>query len=83
MTNDDARAVIISVLGRIAPEIDPATIDPDAELGDELDLDSMDFLNLVEGVAAETHREIAERDYPQLMTLAGFTQYLSRGDTAG
>lgn len=76
MNNDEARQVILTVLGRVAPEIDPTTVDPDTELGDELDLDSMDFLNLVEGVATEVHIDIAERDYPQLTTLASFADYL-------
>jgi acyl carrier protein len=77
MTDDEARRVILDVLARIAPEIDPATIDPEVELGDELDLDSMDFLNLVEGVSAAVQRDIPEHDYPSLATLASFTAYVA------
>ena len=78
MNDDQARNVIITVLGRIAPEIDPAGIQDDTELGNDLDLDSMDFLNLVEGVAVEAACEIPERDYPQLGTVASFAAYLAR-----
>jgi acyl carrier protein len=81
MTSDEARSVIVAVLARVAPELDPASIDPNAEIGTDLDLDSMDFLNLVEGVAVEVHRDIAERDYPQLTTLASFAEYLADADT--
>lgn len=77
MNDIEASNVILSVLARIAPEIDPSDVDPSAELGEELDLDSMDFLNLVEGVSAEIGRDIAERDYPQLTTLASFRDYLT------
>ena len=77
MTPDDARTVILSTLGGIAPEIDPETIGPDDELGADLDLDSMDFLRLVEGVAEATGRDIPERDYDRIGTLAAFTGYLS------
>lgn len=76
MTPDDARAVILSTLVAVAPEIDPDTVDPDDELGADLDLDSMDFLRLVEGVAAATGRDIPERDYDRIATLAAFTEYL-------
>ena len=76
MTDDEARDLICSVLSRIAPEVDPATIDPDAELGPELDLDSMDFLNLVERVCTATGVDIPEHDYPQILTLAAFGRYL-------
>jgi hypothetical protein len=76
VTPDEARAVIIGALARVAPEIDPTTIDPRLELQLEADLDSMDFLHLIEAVSAATGRDIAERDYPALSTLEGFTEYL-------
>lgn len=76
MNDEEARRTILEVLARVAPEVDADTLDPTAELGEELDLDSMDFLALVEGVAARTGRDIPERDYPQLITLERFADYL-------
>ena len=46
-TEQELRALVISVLTDVAPEIDPDAIDPDAELVEQLDIDSMDFLNIV------------------------------------
>lgn len=77
MNRDEAAAVIADVLGGIAPEIDVVAVDPAATLVEDLDLDSIDFLNLVAGVAERTGREIPERDYPRLATLAGFAAYLA------
>lgn len=77
MDDAQARELITQVLGRIAPEIDAGDIDPDAELQVECDLDSMDFLSLVEGVASAVGRDIPERDYPQLATLNGFAAYVT------
>jgi acyl carrier protein len=77
MEMNEAREVVVGVLGRIAPEIDPATIDPQDELQVQCDLDSMDFLTLVEGVSTVVGRDIPERDYPQLMSLQSFAEYLS------
>jgi len=78
MNEAEARNVVVEVLAAIAPEIDGATIDPDAELGAEVDLDSMDFLNLVDGVSARVGHDIPEHDYPHLTTLAAFGAYLAK-----
>ena len=47
MTRDDIATILIDELGRIAPEIDARRLDPNAALREELDINSMDFLNLV------------------------------------
>jgi acyl carrier protein len=76
VTKDAAQRVIARVLSRIAPEADLATLDPSADLRENLDLDSMDFLNFVVGLHKETGVEVPERDYPALATLAGCIDYL-------
>jgi acyl carrier protein len=45
-------------------------------LRDQLDIDSMDFLNFVIGIDEATGLDIPERDYPQLATLDGCVEYL-------
>ena len=76
MTRDDITAVLIDELGRIAPETDASRLDPNAELRDELDIDSMDFLNLVTALAERLMIEIPETDYPKLATLGHAVDYL-------
>lgn len=76
MNEEEARAVLLQSLGEIAPEIDPGAVDPDVPLGEQLELDSMDFLNLIVAVAERTEIEVPERDYPQLATLNGAIAYL-------
>lgn len=77
MTRDDALALVTEVLAQIAPEIDPATLDPAADLRADLDLDSMDVLNLVIGVHERTGIDIPERDYPRLTSVGAFAEYLA------
>ena len=72
-----ARDVIAIVLHDVAPEIDLAAVDPGIDLRDGLDLDSMDFLNLIAAIHERTGRDIPERDYGLLVTLADLTAYLS------
>lgn len=77
MTADEARAALVTVLAEIAPEADLDTVEPDAGLREELDLDSLDFLNLVEGLADRTGVVIPERDYGLLVTLTDWIGYLT------
>ncbi len=77
MTPDDARALLGQLLHRIAPEVDLAEVDDDAPLQEEMDLDSMDFLNLVTALHDATGIEVPERDYPSLSTVGGFVAYVA------
>lgn len=76
MTPDDARALLAQLLHRIAPEVDLDEVGDGALLQDEVDLDSMDFLNLVTALHDATGIEVPERDYPLLSTLGGFVAYV-------
>jgi acyl carrier protein len=73
---DQARTVLADLLHRIAPEVELDTVDPDAALQDEVDLDSMDFLNLVTALHETTGIDVPERDYPSLSSVSGFVDYV-------
>ena len=76
MTRNDITAVLIDELGRIAPEIDASRLDPNAELREELDIDSMDFLNLVTALSERLKLDIPEIDYPKLAIFDHAVDYL-------
>ncbi len=77
MTRNDIAAAVAAALGRIAPETDPSRIDRNANLREEIDIDSMDFLNLVTSLAERFGIDIPERDYRRLATLAAAEDYLA------
>lgn len=77
MTNDEIQAVVLRVLGHIAPEADLTQLEPAADIRAELDIDSMDFLNFIIGLHKELGIEIPEADYHHLFTLAGAVDYLA------
>jgi acyl carrier protein len=77
MTPTEIRETVFRVLAGIAPEFEPDQIQPELSFRDQLDLDSMDFLNFVIGVHKELHLEIPESDYPKLGTLNGCVAYLA------
>lgn len=77
MTKDEIKATLLHLLGNIAPEADLARLTPEATIRDELDIDSMDFLNFAIAVHETLDVEIPEADYPQLATLNGCVEYLA------
>jgi acyl carrier protein len=81
VTDSEARELLLGALAEIAPEADGAVLDGGVELTEQLDLDSMDFLNLITALSERTGREIPERDYPQLRTLDDAVAYLVAGPT--
>jgi acyl carrier protein len=76
-TPEELRAAVLSVLVEIAPEADPAAIDPGEGLRQQLDLDSMDFLNFVIALHKRLGVEIPESDYSRLASIDGAVAYLS------
>lgn len=77
MTRDDARTLLARLLRGIAPELDLAAVADDALLQEELELDSMDFLNLVTALHDEAGIDVPERDYPRLASVGGFLDYVT------
>ena len=83
MSPDELREAVLGILGYIAPEADPARIKPDVSFREQLDLDSMDFLNFVIAIHERLGIDIPETDYPQFATLAGCIAYLAARFSAG
>lgn len=77
MTRDELRGVVLDALAQVAPEADPASLKPDADLRDELEIDSMDVLNFAIAVHERTGVEIPESDYRQLATIERCVDYLA------
>jgi len=76
MSAEDVKRTALRILGEIAPEADLASLKPDVSFRDQLDIDSMDFLNFVIALHETLQVEIPESDYPKLMTLNTCVEYL-------
>jgi acyl carrier protein len=74
---DEFRRQLEAILGTIAPEVDLATVRPDLDLREELDIDSMDFLRMVIQVHERLGVEIPEADYARVRSLDGMVGYLA------
>ena len=76
MDDPSLRAIVLAALCRIAPEVAPGEIQPGVPLRDQVDLDSMDWLNFLVGLHAKLGVEIPEADYAKLVTLDNLVAYL-------
>ena len=77
MTNEEIRAIVIETLKVIAPEIEEGDLRPDRLLRDQVDLDSMDWLNFLVGLHQKLRVDIPEADYRKLTTLNAVIGYLA------
>jgi acyl carrier protein len=71
MTDNELKQVVFDALKRIAPESEPSKVDSGLDLREQLDLDSMDFLNFVVELHERLHVDIPESEYGRLYTLDG------------
>lgn len=76
MTNEDVKKIVLDIISEIAPDEDLSDVKPDVRLRDQLDLDSMDFLDIVMELRKQHGIEVPEDDYPELASLDSCAQYL-------
>ena len=77
MTEAEIIARLRDALGDVAPDLEVATIDPAADLRNDVDIDSMDFLNFVIAVSQRFGVDIPEADYGRVTTLRACARYLA------
>jgi len=77
-TQGDIRDEILSVLTSIAPEVEADDIRDDVLLRDQVDLDSMDWLNFLIGIHKRLHVDIPESEYASLRTLTDVVRFVQR-----
>ena len=78
MSDPEIRATVLRGLSEIAPDADASRLDPHADLREELDLDSMDFLRFVQALHRELGVSIPDSEYRAIRTLAGCIDHLQR-----
>ncbi|WP_030684399.1 acyl carrier protein [Streptomyces sp. NRRL B-1347] len=77
MDRTEALTIVKESILEIVPDADLTTMAPDEPLREALELDSIDFLSLVEALSERTSVRIDEEDYPELGTLDGAVSLLA------
>ena len=68
--------MILDIIATVAPDADLSDLKDDVRLRDQLDMDSMDFLDIVMELRKRHKIEVPKEDYPRLATLDGCVSYL-------
>ena len=76
MTKEECKKVVLDIIADIAPDEDLSNVKPDVRLRDQLQLDSMDFLDIVMELRKRYRIQIPEDDYVQLASMASTVKYL-------
>lgn len=76
MDDSELRAIVLATLKTIAPEVDGGELRGNRPLRQQVDLDSMDWLNFLIGLATRLQVAIPEADYGRLVTLDDLLAYL-------
>lgn len=78
MTRQELRATVLDTLASIAPEANLDTLDPDEDVRDALDLDSMDILRFATALHEKLGVDIPEADYPKIVRIDACLEYLAQ-----
>jgi acyl carrier protein len=76
MKAEEIRAMILAVIHEIVPDEDLSNLKPDVRIRDQIEMDSMDFLDIIMELRKRYGITVPEDDYIKLSTLNGSVAYL-------
>jgi acyl carrier protein len=77
MAPSEIRQVILNILERIAPDEDLSNLEDDKAFREQMELDSMDFLDIVMELRKQYRVQIPEEDYGHLVSMNSTVDYLT------
>ena len=76
MSDQRVKDIILNIISVVAPDADLSDVKSDMRLRDQLDMDSMDFLDIVMELRKRYKIEVPKEDYPKLASLDSCVSYL-------
>lgn len=76
MTRDEIRQAVLDIIADIAPDEDLSSLSDEESLRDQIELDSMDFLDIVMELRKRHKIEVPEEEYGELRTMKSTVDYL-------
>lgn len=77
MTHEEVKKIVLDIISVVAPDAELSEIKDDIRLRDQLDMDSMDFLDIVMELRKRYKIEVPKEDYPKLASLNSCAEYLA------
>jgi len=76
MTKEEVKTSLLNIISEIVPDEDVMNLEQNTSIRDQIDLDSMDFLDIIMELRKKYQVEIPEEDYPELATMNSSVTYL-------
>ena len=76
MTKEEVKTSLLNIISEIVPDEDVMNLEGNTSIRDQIDLDSMDFLDIIMELRKKYKVEIPEEDYPELATMNSSVTYL-------
>ena len=76
MTHQQVEDIVLDIISVVSPDADLSNVNSEEPLRDQLDMDSMDFLDIVMELRKRFKIEVPKEDYAQLASLASCASYL-------
>ena len=76
MTGAEIKDAIIDILSDIAPDEDLSNLKEDVAFRDQLELDSMDFLDIIMELRKRYRIQVPEEEYTELASMSSTVKYL-------
>ena len=83
MVDQQVKDIILGIISVVAPDADLSDVKSDVKLRDQLEMDSMDFLDIVMELRKRYKLEVPKEDYPKLATLDSAGELGKKPDSAG
>jgi acyl carrier protein len=77
LTNEEVRSKVLDIIADIALDNDVTGIKDEVALREQLDLDSMDFLDIVMELKKRHKIEVPQEDYTRLASMQSCVEYLA------
>jgi acyl carrier protein len=77
MNREEITEAVKDIIQTVAPDEDLSGLKPEVKLRDQIELDSMDFLDIVMELRKRYGVHVPEADYKELATLEGCVNYLA------
>ena len=76
MTKEEIKSVLMEIVAEIIPDEDLTNLKGDIPIREQVELDSMDFLDIIMELRKRYRIEVPEDDYVQLATIDSSVAYL-------
>lgn len=76
MSKEEIKEIFYNIIKEIVPDEDLSNMDANKAIRDQIEIDSMDFLDIVLELRKRYKVDVPEEDYPKLDTINGFVDYL-------